>query len=121
MARIAGTIDKAGDSLRNHTTEAQMTRLILAAAASALLMAGVAWADDTSNSGNATKVEPGKSPTATMTEQVPTMKENCADQQAAAKPPGTEATAAIDKAVPPMKPGDKAGCPGDNNNSNSGQ
>jgi len=59
-----------------------------------------------------------------MSEQVPAMKENCADKQAtAAKPPGTEATGAIDKAVPAMKPGDQPDCSGSNTggNANSGQ
>lgn len=85
-----------------------MTRLNYAAMASSLFLASSAWADNT------TKVEPGKSPTATMSEQVPTMKGKCADEQAAAKPPSTEATGAIDKAVPPMKPGDKPDCASSN-------
>jgi len=80
--------------------------MMIATVASVCLLSTGALADDK------TKVEPGKSPTATMSEQVPTMKENC-DQKAQAKPPKTEVTGVVDNAVPAMKPGDQTDCPGE--------
>lgn len=49
------------------------------------------------------KIEPGTEATGAMSDQVPQMKEDCADAaQAGNKAPGTEATGAMSKQVPTM-------------------
>lgn len=49
------------------------------------------------------KIEPGTDATGAMSDQVPQMKEDCADAaQAGNKAPGTEATGAMSKQVPTM-------------------